>query len=135
MDIWNAYELSWLDARGKPQFAIATFTIPADSPHIIESKSFKLYLNSYNQTRLDDARTFSERVAADLSAAAGAPVGMDLILPPRFSELAIAELDGEYLDGLAVAIDTYTPDCGLLRCAPGEPVPETQAFRLLQSNR
>ncbi|MDB5842388.1 MAG: queF, partial [Herminiimonas sp.] len=52
IDIWNAYELSWLNLRGKPQIAIATITVPADSPNIIESKSFKLYLNSFNQTRL-----------------------------------------------------------------------------------
>ena len=53
-DIWNAYEVSWLNLRGKPQVAIATFIIPAESPNIVESKSFKLYLNSYNQTRLTD---------------------------------------------------------------------------------
>src|SRR5690606_26040873 len=55
VDIWNAYEVSWLNLRGKPQIAIATFTAPADSPNIVESKSFKLYLNSFNQTRLADA--------------------------------------------------------------------------------
>ena len=52
VDLWNAYELSWLDAKGKPRVAMATFSVPADSPNIIESKSFKLYLNSFNQTRL-----------------------------------------------------------------------------------
>lgn len=51
VDIWNAYELSWLDGRGKPVVRLAEFRIPADSDHIIESKSFKLYLNSYNLTR------------------------------------------------------------------------------------
>src|SRR6478752_7215225 len=45
VDIWNAYELSWLDLRGKPVVALAEFRVPAASPHIIESKSFKLYLN------------------------------------------------------------------------------------------
>ncbi|MBO9353487.1 NADPH-dependent 7-cyano-7-deazaguanine reductase QueF [Bordetella petrii] len=133
-DIWNAYELSWLDARGKPRVAMATFTVPADSPNIIESKSFKLYLNSYNQTRLDDAATLGARLAADLSAAAGARVGVDLILPERFASLAMAELDGIYLDDLDIAIDTYTPDAGLLRCGAGEAVSETLASRLLKSN-
>src|SRR5690606_19986902 len=52
MDIWNAYELSWLNVRGKPQVAIARVMVPADSPNIIESKSLKLYLNSFNQTKL-----------------------------------------------------------------------------------
>jgi len=134
VDIWNAYELSWLNPKGKPQVAMATFTVPADSPNIIESKSFKLYLNSYNQTRLDGAPVLNERLAADLSAAAGAPVGVDLILPERFGGLAMAELDGLYLDDLDVEIDAYAPDAGLLRCAPGEPVSETLASRLLKSN-
>ena len=64
VDLWNAYELSWLDAKGKPRVAMATFSVPADSPNIIESKSFKLYLNSFNQTRLVN----SARCAAGWSA-------------------------------------------------------------------
>ncbi|MCD0503093.1 NADPH-dependent 7-cyano-7-deazaguanine reductase QueF [Bordetella petrii] len=134
VDIWNAYELSWLDARGKPRVAMATFTVPADSPNIIESKSFKLYLNSYNQTRLDASEMVAERMAADLSAAAGAPVQVDLILPERFGLLAMAELPGEYLDDLDVEIDTYAPDASLLRCADGGIAVETLASRLLKSN-
>ena len=54
VDIWNAYELSWLNARGKPRVALAEFSVPAGSPNIVESKSLKLYLNSFNQTRFDD---------------------------------------------------------------------------------
>ena len=53
IDIWNAYEVSWLNMRGKPQIAIATIMVPADSPNIVESKSMKLYFNSFNQTRLE----------------------------------------------------------------------------------
>ncbi|WP_407852499.1 NADPH-dependent 7-cyano-7-deazaguanine reductase QueF [Bordetella petrii] len=133
-DIWNAYELSWLDARGKPRVAMARFMVPADSPNIIESKSFKLYLNSYNQTRLDDARALHDRLAADLSAAAGGAVGVELILPERFGAQAMAELDGDYIDDLDVDIDTYAPDPALLRCADGETIEETLASRLLKSN-
>ncbi len=133
-DIWNAYELSWLDAQGKPRVAMARFTVPADSPNIIESKSFKLYLNSYNQTRLDGARALRDRLAADLSAAAGSTVGVELILPERFGALAMGELDGDYIDDLDVEIDTYTPDPALLRCADGAAVDETLASRLLKSN-
>ena len=55
VDIWNAYEVSWLDARGKPVVALAEFRVPAESPNLVESKSFKLYLNSYNQERIDNA--------------------------------------------------------------------------------
>ena len=53
VDIWNAYELSWLNTKGKPQIGIATFMVPADSPNIIESKSWKLYLNSLKNHAFD----------------------------------------------------------------------------------
>src|SRR5688500_11682725 len=52
VDRWHAYELSWLDARGKPCVATATLEVPADSPNLVESKSLKLYLNSFNAARL-----------------------------------------------------------------------------------
>jgi len=133
-DIWNAYELSWLDAKGKPRVAIATFTVPADTPNILESKSFKLYLNSYNQTRLTDVETVHNRLVADLSAAAGGPIAVDLILPERFAGLSMAELEGTCIDDLDVEIDTYQPDPALLRCAMGEPVSEILCSRLLKSN-
>jgi len=134
VDIWNAYELSWLDSKGKPQIGMATFTVPADSPNIIESKSFKLYLNSFNQTRLASAQQLRDHLVRDLSAAAGGDVGVDLILPDRFGQLSMRELEGEYLDDLDIEVDTYTPNADLLRCAPGAVVSETLASRLLKSN-
>ena len=137
-DIWTAYELSWLNARGKPLVAMAVFTIAADSPRLVESKSFKLYLNSFNQTRLDDESALRERLAHDLGAAFGAPVKLDLIAPRDFAHQTIAELDGEDLDTLDIAIDTYQPAPGLLRHAPGsregDLVEETLVSRLLKSN-
>jgi 7-cyano-7-deazaguanine reductase len=78
VDIWNAYELSWLDARGKPVVALAEFRVPATSPSIIESKSFKLYLNGFAQERIADAATLTATLTRDLSAAAGAAVGVRL---------------------------------------------------------
>ena len=89
--------------------AMATFSVPADSPNIIESKSFKLYLNSFNQTRLVNSAALRGRLERDLSAAAGAPVGLDFILPQRFGELRMGELDGIYIDKLDIEIDTYEP--------------------------
>ncbi|OZI72288.1 NADPH-dependent 7-cyano-7-deazaguanine reductase QueF [Bordetella genomosp. 12] len=133
-DIWNAYELSWLDPKGKPRIAMASFRVPADSPNIIESKSFKLYLNSFNQTRLANAQALRERLETDLSAAAGAAIEMDFILPQRFDTLRIVELDGITLDKLDVDIDRYDPAPELLRCAAGEIVEETLVSRLLKSN-
>src|SRR6185312_8827229 len=72
VDIWNAYELSWLDPRGKPVIALAEFRVPAASPNIIESKSLKLYLNSFSQERIVDADALTTTLMHDLSAAAGA---------------------------------------------------------------
>src|SRR5206468_12008000 len=87
VDIWNAYELSWLNMRGKPQVAIATITAPADSPNIIESKSFKLYLNSFNQTRLANEEALLALMREDLSAGFGAPVQVTLTMQEHFSSL------------------------------------------------
>lgn len=134
VDLWNAYELSWLDAKGKPRVAMATFSVPADSPNIIESKSFKLYLNSFNQTRLVNSAALRGRLERDLSAAAGAPVGLDFFLPQRFNELQMGELDGIYIDKLDIEIDTYEPAPEVLRTRPGDVVEETLASRLLKSN-
>lgn len=134
VDLWNTYELSWLDAKGKPRIAMATFSVPADSPNIIESKSFKLYLNSFNQTRLVNSAALRGRLERDLSAAAGAPVGLDFFLPQRFSELQMGELDGIYIDKLDIEIDTYEPAPEVLRTRPGDTVEETLASRLLKSN-
>src|SRR5574343_1056718 len=64
-DLWNAYELSWLNPKGKPEVAVAQFRVPADSPNLIESKSFKLYLNSLNQTTVANAATLSDMLARD----------------------------------------------------------------------
>jgi len=74
IDVWNAFEVSWLNEKGLPQMVVAEFRIPADSPYIIESKSFKLYLNSFNQTKMNSVSGVQERMVADLSAAAGADV-------------------------------------------------------------
>jgi len=133
-DVWNAYELSWLNACGKPRVALARFVIPADSPHIIESKSFKLYLNSYSQTRLADMRTLSERLAADLSQAAGAAVGVRLIAPDAFAAQPLGELAGLCLDDQDIDIATYTPAPAFLSAnASCAEVEETLMSRLLRS--
>jgi 7-cyano-7-deazaguanine reductase len=135
IDIWNAYEVSWLNLRGKPQIGIASFMIPADSPNIVESKSFKLYLNSYNQTRLGGAEALLELLRADLSAATGAPVQVTLTMPDDFSKLKMGELDGLLLDRLEIEVDQYTPDTSLLKTATEEaPVEEVLVSHLLKSN-
>ena len=136
VDIWNAYELSWLDGRGKPQVAIGEFRVPATSPNIIESKSLKLYLNSYNQTRIESAEAFHDRVAVDLSHAAGTPVSVVLTRSEDFAHFANGELEGESIDGVLIDVDAYgPPDAGYLRAdANAKPISETLVSNLLKSN-
>jgi len=135
MDIWNAYELSWLNLRGKPQVAIARFMVPADTPNIVESKSLKLYLNSFNQTRLAGPDALLELLRADLSAGFGAPVQIALTAPDAFGGTKMGELEGLSLDRLDIEVDRYTPDASVLRASHEEaPVEETLVSHLLKSN-
>ncbi len=136
VDIWNAYELSWLDPRGKPQVAIGEFRVPATSPNIIESKSLKLYLNSYNQTRIESIDAFRERVSDDLSRAAGAPVAVAVTRSEHFAQFGSGELDGESIDDLPIDIDAYGPPNADALCVRtnAETVSETLVSNLLKSN-
>lgn len=135
IDIWNAYEVSWLNLRGKPQVAIATITVAADSPNIIESKSFKLYLNSFNQTRLAGSDALLELLRADLSAGFGAPVQVALTLADAFVQVQMGELEGLLLDRLDIEVTQYTPDATLLHAdVRASPVEETLVSHLLKSN-
>ena len=134
-DIWNGYEVSWLNLRGKPQIAIATFIVPADSPNLIESKSFKLYLNSYNQTRIANHEALLAQLQTDLSGAAGTTVQVRLILPEAFPSLTMGELGGELLDRLDIDIDSYMPNSAALSVQRDAPmVEQTLVSHLLKSN-
>jgi 7-cyano-7-deazaguanine reductase len=135
VDLWNAYELSWLNMRGKPQVAIAAITVPADSPNIVESKSFKLYLNSFNQTRLANTDALLALLREDLSTAFGAPVHIALTTPDGFQNVKMGELDGVLLDRLDIEVDQYSPSPALLSANLIEaPVAETLVSHLLKSN-
>jgi len=135
LDVWNAYELSWLDPRGKPRVALARFAFPADSPCIVESKSFKLYLNSYSQTALAGPDELRARLRRDLGRAAGCEVEVELILPCEFASQAMRELDGRSLDDLDVDAGHYHPAPELLSADPAAgPVHEVLTSRLLKSN-
>ena len=134
-DMWTVYELSWLNMRGKPQVALAHITVPCESPHIVESKSVKLYLNSFNNTRFADARDVRERIRADVSAATGAGIGIKTIGPELFDREPIHEMDGLNLDRLDVECQHYTPAPELLFAEFDEPpVTETLTSNLLKSN-
>ena len=146
-DMWSAFELSWLNQRGKPQVALAHFTVPCETPNIIESKSFKLYLNSFNNTRFADVEAVRSRLRSDLSeavwrpatpqAGASAPpsIGVRILQSDLFDREPVHELDGLSLDRLDVACDRYTPAPDLLRVEQGEaPVSEVLVSNLLKSN-
>jgi 7-cyano-7-deazaguanine reductase len=140
-DIWTAFELSWLNPRGKPQLALAHFTVPCESPNIVESKSFKLYLNSFNNTVFADSEAVLACMRKDVSEALwrGAPVqgsvGLRLIAPELFDREPIYELDGLSLDRLDIECSRYTPAPDLLRVTQAEaPVSEVLVSNLLKSN-
>ena len=134
-DLWTAFELSWLTPRGKPEVALATFTVPCESPNIIESKSLKLYLNSFNMTRFESIDAVREALVRDLSAATGVRVGVRLVLPEAFDAQPIHELAGVCLDRMDIDCDVYQPAPELLSAAFDElPVTETLTSNLLKSN-
>ncbi|MDH5822555.1 NADPH-dependent 7-cyano-7-deazaguanine reductase QueF [Luteimonas sp. RD2P54] len=131
-DRWQAYELAWLDARGKPVVATATFTVPADSPRLVESKSLKLYLNSLNAARFDDPGRVRELIAADLAEAAGAPVAVAFGLPAVAGQ---DRDDAQTIDDLEIGIDHYgPPQPDHLASDADGPVAETLRSALLKSN-
>ncbi len=135
VDIWNAYEFSWLDARGKPQVALAEFRVSADSPNLIESKSFKLYLNSWAQRALAAGHSPEPQLSRDLSAVAGAPVQVSLALASAFPDLHFEPLQGQLIDLLDIDIDNYGPPQPEYLDVIGEDtVLETLVSHLLKSN-
>lgn len=133
-DVWTLYELSWLNAKGKPMVALGEVAVPATSPNLIESKSFKLYLNSFNQTRCDSLAAVQALLVKDLSACAGSEVSVTLF-PLDQAPHQIAALPGECIDEQDIEIDGYEFDQTLLQGAAGtDIVEETLHSHLLKSN-
>lgn len=133
-DLWNAYELSWLNAKGKPVVAVGTFRVPADSPNLIESKSFKLYLNSFNQSSFDSVEAVAQTMTRDLSAAAGRPIAVALQPLASAPTAVIGIPAGIALDDLDIACDRYQPAPELLTTQAGAILEETLYSHLLKSN-
>lgn len=133
VDIWNGYELSWLNNKGKPCVAILVCEVPIDSPFLIESKSFKLYLNSFNQSRFGDIQLLSQTIEKDLSQCAGKQVNVSITPSSQFSDVQISTLPGLVIDDLDVEISTYQPDPSILNTS-SEEVEETLVSHLLKSN-
>lgn len=150
-DLWTGYELSWLNPRGKPQVALVQVAVPCETPCIVESKSFKLYLNSFSNSRFASADEVRQRIAEDVGAAVwqpvasvsqqapgGAPpptVGVRLVLPEQFAAQTVQELEGLSLDRLDVECSDYQPAPHWLRADTAEAaVTETLTSHLLRSN-
>jgi 7-cyano-7-deazaguanine reductase len=140
-DMWTAFELSWLNLRGKPEVALVHFTVPCESINIVESKSFKLYLNSFNNTRFADAAEVSARLRADINEAVWrggvvqSSIGVRLITAELFDREPVHELDGLNLDRLDVECTQYQPAPELLQTVQDEAaVSEVLVSNLLKSN-
>jgi 7-cyano-7-deazaguanine reductase len=135
-DKWTCFELSWLNTKGKPEVAIGYFDFPADSDFMIESKSFKLYLNSMNHSSFESEDTLRSLLVKDLSHAAGASVKVEIVGLASEKHQVASLLDGAvYIDDIEASDFEYQPNAGLLDVVPGaEQVTETLCSHLLRSN-
>ncbi len=135
-DIWTLYELSWLNANGLPQVAVGEISLNADSKSLIESKSFKLYLNSFNQTRFDNWDRVQGTLVRDLSRCAQGDVSVSLCALNALDNQPIAAFAGECIDEQDIRIDDYTFNPAYLEYAAeeGRPVNEVLVSHLLKSN-
>lgn len=137
-DIWNGYELSWLNAKGKPQVAILRCEVPITSPNLIESKSFKLYLNSLNQSKFVSIDDVSQVLQKDLSECAGAEVVLHVIPSSEFDEIQFGAFSGTCIDELDIEITDFDITPELLKPDATDDsateVSETLVSHLLKSN-
>lgn len=131
-DIWNIYEISWLNPSGRPEIAMAELRVPAESPRLIESKSLKLYCNSFNMSRFESGAAVQSAMARDLSRVAGAEVEVVLVEAARFGEVRLTEPEGICLDGLELDDLGFTLDPSFLT-AQADIVQQTLFSRLFRS--
>lgn len=139
VDIWNAWELSWLDGSGKPLVATAEIRVDAASKNIAESKSLKLYLNSFSQTRLDSTDALQETIRTDLARLVDGPVSVAISQVDEWPQQTIGSLPGTLIDDLDCINDLNFDDTGTdvdptrLRANAGDPVSEDLHSHLLRS--
>ena len=134
-DIWTAYEISWLNPKGLPQVAIADVEIDYRSENLIESKSFKLYLNSFNQSKFTDFASVERTMSEDLSACAQGEVKVHLHPLSHYQEQSIDTLTGDCIDDQDIEIHSYEFTADILQnCTSDNVVEETLVSHLLKSN-
>ena len=133
-DVWNAYELTWLEPAGKPVVAVAAIEVDAESPHIIESKSLKLYLNSFAMERFGSPDEVAAVIQRDLSAIAQDAVRVALASPSSITAAGIRDLPGTCIDDAIVSCDVFDVDPSLLeKKREGDIVAEELHSHLLRS--
>jgi 7-cyano-7-deazaguanine reductase len=132
MDIWHAYELSWLDSSDKAQVRVGRFSIPASTPNLVESKSFKLYLNSLNNTVFDDDTAALACIARDVSATAGGEVAL-AVFEADDPAIVSGQPFGECIDGAAGRWPRREPEAAMLQCNPATVAEEQLYSHLLRS--
>lgn len=133
-DIWHGYELSWLNTLGVPQVAVAEFRVPATSTNLVESKSFKLYLNSFNDSRWDSWHAVQQQLAEELSACAGGQVSVRLDTVQQAQQAPFSDLPGLCIDAQDIRIDSYEYNPELLSLRDNQVIDETLHSHLLKSN-
>ena len=115
VDIWNAWDLTWLDGQGQPQTATAEIRIPADSPQVVESKSMKLYLGSFAMSGYESPTALREVISGDLANCTGAPVSVRIDMLETTRAIGLQRLPGKSLDHPGVDCSVWEVDAGLLR--------------------
>ncbi len=135
LDVWNAYEISWLQQSGKPVVAIGKFIFTCDSEYLVESKSLKLYLNSFNQTKFADVAIVKDTIQKDLSLAAGAPVVVDLCLLSEdyIYSKRLELMEGKCIDKEEIKVTDYLPNPSILKIG-NKKTKEKLYSNLLKSN-
>ena len=134
-DVWTCYELSWLNPNGLPQVAIADVAIDFKSENLIESKSFKLYLNSFNQTKFASIKEVEETIAKDLNQCASGQVSVKIHKLADYTNQPIMNFAGDCIDEQEIQIDSYAfSNQYLENVAEGDIVEETLVSHLLKSN-
>jgi 7-cyano-7-deazaguanine reductase len=133
VDLWTGFEISWLNPKGKPEIALGDFVFPCTSQAVVESKSFKLYLNSLNQTVFSSLAEVQEIVQRDLSLAVQAPVQVTLYAPTHSPWDRFEPVPGLLLDHLDIQTDVYEVDPSLLKTGLQQ-TEEILCSNLLKSN-
>jgi 7-cyano-7-deazaguanine reductase len=132
-DIWNAWELTWLDQGGMPQIACAELRIPADSTNIVESKSLKLYLGSFTMSRFDSVAAVTAALQNDIGSCCGAKIKVRLFRPDEMAGTRYERLEGDTLDDRAVSCDAWEVNAALLQADRNTVTGESLHSNLLRS--